>query len=195
MKYDGENAYILFSCNLHKERYSMRVIGIAADKVTLYAIIGNEVLKGDMDYRGYSRQKGFALLREDYKRGEISSANVDYGNYEEQPIIEQGYANCSPEWEKAYKLLNMDDTEYDELRNGKNLKSISNDRLRTILDRALMSITSDYRGAELYEHLKNTLEMTDEEITNAGFDLREFYAEYDFDSMSAEAETEAGYEQ
>ena len=47
MKYDGENAYVLFACNLHKERNSMRMIAVAADKVTLYAIIGNEVLHGN----------------------------------------------------------------------------------------------------------------------------------------------------
>ena len=49
MKFDGENAYVLFACNLHKERNSMRMIAVAADKVTLYAIIGNEVLHGNMD--------------------------------------------------------------------------------------------------------------------------------------------------
>ena len=38
MKFDGENAYVLFACNLHKERNSMRMIAVAADKVTLYAI-------------------------------------------------------------------------------------------------------------------------------------------------------------
>ena len=54
MKYDGENAYVLFACNLHKERNSMRMIAVAADKVTLYAIIGNEVLHGNMDYKGYA---------------------------------------------------------------------------------------------------------------------------------------------
>lgn len=48
MKYDGENAYVLFACNLHKERNSMRMIAVAADKVTLYAIIGNEVLHGNL---------------------------------------------------------------------------------------------------------------------------------------------------
>ena len=119
---------------------------------------------------------------------------MDYGYYEEQPIIEQGYANCTQELEKAYEMLNMEDKEYESLRSGISLKAISEDRLRTILDRALMSITNDYRGAELYEQLRNTLEMTDEEITSAGFDSREFNGEYDFDSMSAEEETEAEYE-
>ena len=55
MKYDGEKAYVLFACNLHKERNSMRMIAVAADKVTLYAIIGNEVLHGNMDYKGYAK--------------------------------------------------------------------------------------------------------------------------------------------
>lgn len=182
MKYDGENAYVLFACNLHKERNSMRVIAIAADKATLYAIIGNEILNGDMDYKGYTKQKGFALFREDYKKGEISTAGLDYGYYEEQPLIEQGYTNMQQEWETAYIWLNMDDGEYEALRSGSPLTGISDDRLRLILDRALMSVARDYRGAELYEHLHTTLEMSDEEITKAGFDLREFFAEYDFDN-------------
>lgn len=182
MKYDGENAYVLFACNLHKERNSMRMIAVAADKVTLYAIIGNEVLHGNMDYKGYAKQKGFNLLREDYKRGEISSANLDYGYIEETAVIEHGYANMSSEIEKVYNCLNMEDSEYESLGTGEQLKGIPDDRLRLILDKALMSVANDYRGAELYEHLHTTLGKSDEEITKAGFDLREFYAEYDFDN-------------
>lgn len=182
MKYDSENAYVLFVCNLHKERNSMRMIAVAADKVTLYAIIGNEVLHGNMDYKGYAKQKGFNLLREDYKHGEISSANLDYGYVEETPVIKHGYDNMSSEIEKVYKWINMEDSEYECLRSGARLKGITDDRLRLILDRALMSVANDYRGAELYEHLHTTLEMSDEEIMKAGFDLREFYAEYDFDN-------------
>ena len=182
MKYDGENAYVLFACNLHKERNSMRMIAVAADKVTLYAIIGNEVLHGNMDYKGYAKQKGFNLLREDYKRGEISSANLDYGYIEETAVIEHGYANMSSEIEMVYNWLNMEDSEYESLGTGEQLKGIPDDRLRLILDKALMSVANDYRGAELYEHLHTTLGMSDEEITKAGFDLREFYAEYDFDN-------------
>ena len=182
MKYDGENAYVLFACNLHKERNSMRMIAVAADKVTLYAIIGNEVLHGNMDYKGYAKQKGFNLLREDYKRGEISSANLDYGYIEETAVIEHGYANMSSEIEKVYNCLNMEDSEYESLGTGEQLKGIPDDRLRLILDKALMSVANDYRCAELYEHLHTTLGKSDEEITKAGFDLREFYAEYDFDN-------------
>ena len=94
MKYDGENAYVLFACNLHKERNSMRMIAVAADKVTLYAIIGNEVLHGNMDYKGYAKQKGFNLMREDYKRGEISSANLDYGYIEETAVMNTDMPIC-----------------------------------------------------------------------------------------------------
>ena len=38
MKYDGQSAYVLFACDAHKQRDSMRIIGIAGDIVTLYAI-------------------------------------------------------------------------------------------------------------------------------------------------------------
>ena len=146
MKFDGENAYVLFACNLHKERNSMRMIAVAADKVTLYAIIGNEVLHGNMDYKGYAKQKGFNLMREDFKRGEISSANLDYGYIEETAVIEHGYANMSSEIEKVYNWLNMEDSEYESLGTGEQLKGIPDDRLRLILDKAL--------------HLGNHLQLT-----------------------------------
>ena len=88
----------------------------------------------------------------------------------------------SSEIEKVYNWLNMEDSEYESLGTGEQLKGIPDNRLCLILDKALMSVANDYRGAELYEHLHTTLGMSDEEITKAGFDLREFYAEYDFDN-------------
>ena len=58
----------------------------------------------------------------------------------------------------------------------KALKGIEPDRLRILLNRAIYAIATDYRGAELYDYLRGTLGMKDDEISKAGFDLKEFYA-------------------
>lgn len=173
-----ETAYILYRCNLHKERDSMRAIVVAGNMETLYAAIGTQILNSDMDYRGYSKQKGFELFREDYKNNEISSANLDYGYIEDYPIAVMGI-EISAQWQNAYEWLNMTDAEYEAHRDGAALKGITPDRLRLILDRSLRSVANDYRGAELYDYLHNTLEMKDTEIHKAGFDLAEFYADPD----------------
>lgn len=179
MSYNGkETAYTLFACNLHKERDSMRAVSVAGNMETLYAVIGNEIIEGNMDYRGYSKLKGFDLFREDYKKDEFSSANLDYGYIEDQPIAVMG-SEVSKQWENAYVWLNMSDAEYEAHRDGTVLKGIETDRLRQILDRALRSVANDYRGAELYEFLHSTLGMNKDEMNKAGFDLSEFYADPD----------------
>lgn len=172
-----ETAYTLFRCNLHKERDSMRQVAVAGNMETLYAVIGNEIIEGDMDYRGFSKLKGFDLFREDYRNNEFSSANLDYGYIEDQPILLLGNESAETEWVQVYDWLNMDDSEYMRLRDGSTLKGIESDRLRQLLDRALRSVANDYRGAELYEFLHGTLGMKDDEMTKAGFDLKEFYAD------------------
>lgn len=180
MSYDGkETAYTLFACNLHKERDSMRIVAVAGNMESLYAIIGNEIIEGNMDYRGYSKLKGFDLFREDYKKDEFSSANLDYGYIEDQPILLLGSEAVQTEWEQTYGWLTMDDEEYNRLRDGSTLKGVEPDRLRLILDRALRSAANDYRGAELYDYLRGTLGMKDDEISKAGFNLKEFYADPD----------------
>jgi hypothetical protein len=176
---NGETAYTLFRCNLHKERDSMRMVAVAANLETLYAVVGNEIINGDMDYRGYSKLKGFDIFREDYKNNEFSSANLDYGYIEDQPILMLGSESAETEWEQTYKWLAMDNSEYKRMRDGTALKGIEPDRLRLILDRALRAVSNDYRGAELYDYLHSTLEMKDVEIHRAGFDLAEFYADPD----------------
>ena len=51
--------------------------------------------------------------------------------------------------------------------------------MRILLNRAIYAIATDYRGAELYDYLCQTLGMKDDEISKAGFNLKEFYAEPD----------------
>ncbi|PWL54442.1 MAG: hypothetical protein DBY36_02230 [Clostridiales bacterium] len=177
MSYDGkETAYTLFACNLHKERGSMRIVAVAGNMETLYAAIGNEIIEGNMDYRGYSKLKGFGLFREDYKKDEFSSANLDYGYIEDQPILLLENEAADADLKQTYGWLTMDDSEYNRLRDGSALKGVAPDRLRLILDRALRSAANDYRGAELYDFLHGTLDMKDDEISKVGFDMKEFYA-------------------
>lgn len=174
-----ETAYTLYACDLHKERGSMRPVAVAGNMETLYAVIGNEVMEGNMDYRGYSKKKGFDLFREDYRNGEFSSAHLDYGYIEDQPLLVMGSEAVQTEWEQTYEWLTMSDGEYEAVRDGSVLTGIEPDRLRLILDRALHAVANDYRGAELYEYLHGTLEMQDAEIHRAGFNLSEFYADPD----------------
>lgn len=177
MSYDGkETAYTLFACNLHKECDSMRIVAVAGNMETLYAAIGNEIIEGNMDYRGYSKLKGFDLFREDYKKDEFSSANLDYGYIEDQPILLLENEAADADLKQTYGYLIMDDLEYHGIRGGSALKGIEPDRLRILLNRAIYAIATDYRGAELYDYLCQTLGMKDDEISKAGFDLKEFYA-------------------
>ena len=177
MSYDGkETAYTLFACNLHKERGSMRIVAVAGNMETLYAAIGNEIIEGNMDYRGYSKLKGFDLFREDYKKDEFSSANLDYGYIEDQPILLLENEAADADLKQTYGWLTMDDSEYAQMRDDKALKGIEPDRLSILLNRAIYAIATDYRGAELYDYLCQTLGMKDDEISKAGFDLKEFYA-------------------
>ena len=173
-----ETAYILFSCNLHKERDSMSAVTIAGNVDTLYAAIGTYIFNGEMDYRGYSKLKGFEMFREDCRNGEFTSAHLDYGYIEDHPVAFMN-SESSQIWKTAFEWLNMTDAEYEAHRDGTALKGIEPDRLRQILDRALHSVANDYRGAELYEFLHGTLEMKDTEIHKAGFDLSDFYADPD----------------
>ena len=173
-----ETAHILYACNLHKERGSMRPVAVAGNTETLYAAIGTELLNGDMDYRGYSKLKGFEMFREDYKKDEVTSAHLDYGYIEDCPIVVMG-SEESKQWKNAFTWLNMNDAEYEAHRDGTVLKGIEPDRLRQILDCALRTVANDYRGAELYDYLHGDRGMKDKEIHKAGFDLSEFYANPD----------------
>ncbi len=70
---------------------------------------------------------------------------------------------------------------------GDNLTEIQPERL------ALLGIAGDYCDKELYDHLRLTLEMTDEEIGKAGFALSEFYA--DPEEYDCEAGQEYDYDE
>ena len=168
--------FILYSCNLHKERASMSVKAVSDDRETFYAAIGDEILQEHMDFKGFSGQKGFDGFREEVVRGNVSSVHLDYGYVEEYELVNLTDHSQACEW------LRMDDSEYKAIRNGEILQKVEPERLRQILGRALSAIAIDYRGAELYEYLHNSLEMRDDEIARSGINLSEFYADYEPDT-------------
>jgi len=167
------DVFILYACNMHKERASMRVIAVSDDRETFCAVIGDEILQEHMDFKGFSGQKGFDGFREDIIRGEISFANLDYGYVEKYEFVNR------TDHLQVYEWLQMDNAKYEAIRNGEILQGVEAERLRQILDRALSSAALDYRGAELYDYLRNTLEMRDDEIAKSGLNLSEFYADYE----------------
>ena len=79
-----------------------------------------------------------------------------------------------PQFEKAYRLLNLSDHEFNAIRNG-SLESLGENRTRLILDKALSWAAQNYAGWDLYRHLREELGMSNEEISHAGFELDEFY--------------------
>ena len=55
--------YILYGCNIVKERSTMRLVAATTDEEMLKVIIGSQILLGVMDYRGFSNMKGFQQFR------------------------------------------------------------------------------------------------------------------------------------
>ena len=98
-----------------------------------------------------------------------------------------------PQFEKAYRLLNLSDHEFNAIRNG-SLESLGEDRTRLILDKALSWAAQNYAGWDLYRHLRDELGMSNEEIGKAGFDLDEFYEVEAADSAEYEVEADYGEE-
>ena len=79
-----------------------------------------------------------------------------------------------PRLEKAYRLLNLSEREFNAIRSGA-LENLGADRTRLILDKALSWAARNYAGCDLYQYLREELGMSNEEISHAGFELDEFY--------------------
>ena len=79
-----------------------------------------------------------------------------------------------PRLEKAYRLLNLSEREFNAIRSG-SLENLGADRTRLILDKALSWAARNYAGWDLYQYLREELGMSNEEISHAGFELDEFY--------------------
>lgn len=171
----------------------MRVVAATTDEEMLHTIIGAQILGGTMDYRGFGNMKGFELFRAACRAGSVQYGDLDYGFVEQTE--NQMLSDCTKEplFEKAHRLLNLSDREFNAICNG-SLENLGADRTRLILDKALSWAAQNYAGWELYHHLREELGMSNEEIGNAGFELDEFYENEDEDTMECEMEEDYGEE-
>ena len=173
---DPMTVYVLYGCNLSKERGSRRVAAATTDKEMLHTIIGAQILGGTMDYRGFSNMKGFEQFRAACRAGDVRYSDLDYGFVEQTENLMLPDCAKEPQLEKAYRLLNLSDREFNAIRSG-SLENLGADRTRLILDKALSWAAQNYTGWDLYQHLREKLGMSNEEIGQAGFDLDEYYEE------------------
>ena len=71
VKWDkAQPLYILYGCNIVKERSTMRLVAATTDEEMLKVIIGAQILLGVMDYRGFSNMKGFQQFRAACRNGD-----------------------------------------------------------------------------------------------------------------------------
>ena len=187
------NVFILYGCTLSKERSSMRIVAATTDEEMLHTIIGSQILGGTMDYRGFSNMKGFEQFRAACRTGDVQYSNLDYGFVEQTENLMLPDCAKEPQFEKAYRLLNLSDHEFNAIRNG-SVESLGEDHTRLILDKALSWAAQNYAGWDLYRHLRDELGMSNEEIGKAGFDLDEFYEVEAADSAEYEVEADYGEE-
>ena len=71
--------YILYGCNIVKERSTMRLVAATTDEEMLKVIIGSQILLGVMDYRGFSNMKGFQQFRAACRNGDERYDDLSYG--------------------------------------------------------------------------------------------------------------------
>ena len=171
----------------------MRIVAATTDEEMLHTIIGAQILGGTMDYRGFSNMKGFEQFRAACRTGDVQYSNLDYGFVEQTENLMLPDCAKEPQLEKAYRLLNLSDHEFNAIRNG-SLESLGEDRARLILDKALSWAAQNYAGWDLYRHLRDELGMSNEEIGKTGFDLDEFYEDEAADSAEYEVEADYGEE-
>ena len=140
----------------------MRIVAATTDEEMLHTIIGAQILGGTMDYRGFSNMKGFEQFRAACRSGDVQYSNLDYGFVEQTENLMLPDCAKEPQFEKAYRLLNLSDHEFNAIRNG-SLESLGEDRTRLILDKALSWAAQNYAGWDLYRHLREELGMSNEE--------------------------------
>lgn len=190
---DSLTVFVLYGCNLSKDRGSMRVVAATTDEEMLHTIIGAQILGGTMDYRGFSNMKGFEQFRAACREGEFLYNDLDYGFVEQTE--NQMLPDCTKEplFEKAHRLLHLSDHEFNAIRNGA-LDKLGENRTHLILDKALSWAAQHYAGWDLYRYFREEFGMSNEEIRNVGFDLDEFYENEDEDTMECEMEEDYGEE-
>ena len=96
----------------------MRIVAATTDEEMLHTIIGAQILGGTMDYRGFSNMKGFEQFRAACRSGDVQYSNLDYGFVEQAENLMLPDCAKEPQFEKAYRLLNLSDHEFNAIRNG-----------------------------------------------------------------------------
>lgn len=77
-----QKIYLLKACNEHKEHRSAKIIAAASDRHTLLVMIGGEILLGNMDYGGYTKEKAYMKFCDDLQDGIEAENNIDFGYVE-----------------------------------------------------------------------------------------------------------------
>lgn len=77
-----QKIYLLKACNEHKEHRSSEIIAAASDRHTLLVLIGGEILSGNMNYGGYTKEKAYMKFCEDLQDGITAENNIDFGYVE-----------------------------------------------------------------------------------------------------------------
>ena len=90
----------------------MRIVAATTDEEMLHTIIGAQILGGTMDYRGFSNMKGFEQFRAACRTGDVQYSNLDYGFVEQTENLMLPDCAKEPQFEKAYRLLNLSDHEF-----------------------------------------------------------------------------------
>ena len=190
---DSLTVYVLYGCTLSKERSSMRIVAATTDEEMLHTIIGAQILGGTMDYRSFSNMKGFEQFRTACCAGDVRYSDLDYGFVEQTKNLMLTDCAKEPRLEKAYRLLNLSEREFNAIRSG-SLENLGADRTCLILDKALSWAAQNYAGWDLYQYLREELGMSNEEIGKTGFELDEFYEDEALED-EADYEPEDDYEE
>ena len=190
---DSLTVYVLYGCTLSKERSSMRIVAATTDEEMLHTIIGAQILGGTMDYRSFSNMKGFEQFRTACCASDVRYSDLDYGFVEQTENLMLLDCAKEPRLEKAYRLLNLSEREFNAIRSG-SLENLGADRTRLILDKALSWAAQNYAGWDLYQYLREELGMSNEEIGKTGFELDEFYEDEALED-EADYEPEDDYEE
>lgn len=98
--------FLLYTCDIWKEFSSMRLVGATNDVNMLCSMIANQILSGNMDYDGKSKQDGFLRFREDFKAQDVNFNRLTYG-FVDSPVMEE----LNPD-NRTYQWLTTDSMEF-----------------------------------------------------------------------------------
>jgi len=112
-----DKIYILYTCDEWKSRDSMRVSEATTDKDTMYAIIANNIFKGEMEYEGLKNHAGLLDFKTDYDCNQVDFGKLSHGFVEEFENENVRESQAITDYTMASDWLNMD---IDDLRDTMN---------------------------------------------------------------------------